>query len=240
MYNGFKMTERISIIIPTLNEEEHIGRCLKAVFRQRRDLIKEVIVADYNSTDRTRQICGDFDVRIVPGGAPSLARNSGAAEAQGELLLFLDADSVLPMGFLEKAVKRFREINPAVISFFLAPIPYRLSPAAVLTFYNYYSWLAARLNLPFFATSASCMMTTKANHDAVKGFDSEMAVLEEYEYVRCLKKRGRFRVIPLTFFTSMRRYNGLGAFRKGAALFIYYFNFLLGRKVHTDKYGYWK
>jgi len=234
-----EMPDRLSVIIPALNEERYIRRCLESVFRQNRAILHEVIVADFNSTDRTREICREFNVRIETGGTPAVARNFGASVATGNILLFLDADSVLPEGFLDKAIESFHQLNPAIISFFMAPVPWTFISGLVLKFYNYYSYLASLLRLPVFATCACCMMTTTANHKAVNGFDPEMAVLEEYDYVRRLKKLGKFRVISLMFYVSMRRYNRGCALKKAAIMFFYYFEWLLKGKVTKDKFGYW-
>jgi rSAM/selenodomain-associated transferase 2 len=90
------METRISVIIPVLNEEGTIGRCLDQ-FRDTRGV--EVIVVDGGSTDRTREVtAGHGFVRWIvsshTGRAPQM--NLGAGTATGEVLLFLHSDTVLP------------------------------------------------------------------------------------------------------------------------------------------------
>jgi glycosyltransferase involved in cell wall biosynthesis len=109
------MQPLISVIVPALNEESVIGRCLASL--QRQDLPPagfEVIVVDNGSADRTAEIARSF------GGALSLTvverrgvrisalRNRGAALARGEFLAFLDADCVAPRHWLRQTADLLR------------------------------------------------------------------------------------------------------------------------------------
>ena len=85
----------LSIVIPTYNEEEYLPRLLASIRSQRFEGY-EIVVADARSTDRTRQIAERFGARVVEGGMPGPGRNLGAVAAKGDLLLFLDADVILP------------------------------------------------------------------------------------------------------------------------------------------------
>ncbi|MBU0615524.1 MAG: glycosyltransferase, partial [Nanoarchaeota archaeon] len=108
----------LSIIIPTLNEEKHLPRLLDSITRQRfKDY--EIIVADNNSKDKTRDIAKKFGAKVVPGGLPAKARNLGAKAAKGNILLFLDSDVILSKGSLNKAVTEFTQRNLTVALFTL-------------------------------------------------------------------------------------------------------------------------
>ncbi len=83
-----------SIIIPTMSEIRAIRGTLDSIARQSfRDY--EVIVCDYKSTDGTIQIAREYDVDIIDINKPgaSVARNRGALDAEGDYLVFLDADT---------------------------------------------------------------------------------------------------------------------------------------------------
>ena len=85
----------ISIVIPAYNEEEHIGPCLRSILST--DFPKtdyEIILVDNGSTDRTREIAEQFNVRVItdPDRNISGLRNLGAEHAKGEILAFIDAD----------------------------------------------------------------------------------------------------------------------------------------------------
>ncbi|HUJ86548.1 MAG TPA: glycosyltransferase [Burkholderiales bacterium] len=91
---------KISVVVPAFNEERLLAaslRCLHvamAVFA-RRGWAAELIVCDNNSTDRTAEIARAAGARVVfePVNQISRARNAGAAHAQGDWLIFVDADS---------------------------------------------------------------------------------------------------------------------------------------------------
>ena len=90
----------MSVVIPTLDEEATVGRCLDSIGR--RDDV-EVVVSDGGSVDRTLEVvAARAGVRVVsgpPGRGGQLRR--GAAAASGDLLLFLHADCRLPQGWCE-------------------------------------------------------------------------------------------------------------------------------------------
>ena len=88
---------KLSIIIPTYNEENYLPLLLKSIQAQNFSDY-EIIIADAGSQDRTREIARDADCRVVDGGLPAVGRNRGAESAQGEYLLFLDADVCLTDG----------------------------------------------------------------------------------------------------------------------------------------------
>ena len=98
----------LSIIIPTKNEEHYLPLLLNSIKRQKYSGPMELIVADAGSTDKTVAIAKKFGAKVVKGGHPGVGRNAGAKVAKGELFLFLDADVVLPPGFLKRNLAEFK------------------------------------------------------------------------------------------------------------------------------------
>jgi glycosyltransferase involved in cell wall biosynthesis len=101
----------LSVIIPTHNSSEIIDRVLAAVF-QNEGVQKEVIVVDDASTDNTLKIVRRYPCKVIPlreKAGPGGARNIGAREAQGPILMFMDADALLEKETLRKILRRFRE-----------------------------------------------------------------------------------------------------------------------------------
>jgi glycosyltransferase involved in cell wall biosynthesis len=91
---------KISVIIPAFNEERLLGETLRSVKAAmnafaRRNWEMELIVCDNNSTDRTAEIAREAGATVVfePINQIARARNSGAAAATGDWLVFVDADS---------------------------------------------------------------------------------------------------------------------------------------------------
>ena len=93
------MTPTLSVIIPALDEERHIGATLQAL-APARARGAEVLVVDGGSRDRTEAIAASGADRVLHAPRGRAAQlNAGARAARGELLVFLHADSILPAAF---------------------------------------------------------------------------------------------------------------------------------------------
>jgi glycosyltransferase involved in cell wall biosynthesis len=113
---------RVSVIIPALNEEKMIGRCLESLAESRYPQDRfEVILVDNGSTDHTLEITQSFSARLRltilqrPGVNISGLRNLGAAKAKGEVLAFLDADCSIPANWIENSVLHLASDHAGVI-----------------------------------------------------------------------------------------------------------------------------
>ena len=100
----FGVQDMISVVIPAFNEEEFIGRCISSLERQslpRKEY--EIIVSDSSSTDNTVKLAKKQGVRVVSCKKHSAGygRNYGAKKAKGELLAFIDADTLASESWLE-------------------------------------------------------------------------------------------------------------------------------------------
>lgn len=108
---------RVSVVIPTFNESDHLGRSIPALVSQRDPNHEfEILVVDDGSTDDTVRVAESLGARVLPHGrnaGPSSARNRGAKAARGEYLLFVDADVVVHRGAVARMAS-FLDDNPAV------------------------------------------------------------------------------------------------------------------------------
>lgn len=105
------MKPAISLVIPVYNAAEHLRTCLEHLARSTVPGL-ECIVVDDGSSDESARIAREFGARVVDAGkqgGPARARNLGAKEARGELLLFIDADVCVYPDTLEKIVTAFEE-----------------------------------------------------------------------------------------------------------------------------------
>lgn len=97
--------EKISVVINTLNEEKNLPKALMSV----RSLADEIVVVDMKSDDKTQEIAKKAGAMVYEHkrvGYVEPARNFALRQAQGELILILDADEILP----EKLAKKLKEI----------------------------------------------------------------------------------------------------------------------------------
>lgn len=194
----------LSIIIPTLNEENYLSQLLESIKRQDFDNY-EVIVADAGSKDKTRKIAERFGAKVVEGGFQSVGRNRGVEVTQGDLLLFLDADLQLPPGFLEKAVNEFRRRELDIATF---PLEF-YDGGKFINFLANVFWNRAGVifeGSPRLVFGA--ILVRKEIHDKVGGFNEEIKQLgEDYWYMKQISKCGRVGFIRSAKVSdSVRRY----------------------------------
>jgi glycosyltransferase involved in cell wall biosynthesis len=101
-----------SIVIPTFNGASRIGNCLDSLVKQTAGQNVEILVVDDGSTDNTANVVrGYSSIRLVfqANAGPASARNRGALEAQGKILLFTDDDCVPMPDWLEAMLGPFRD-----------------------------------------------------------------------------------------------------------------------------------
>jgi GT2 family glycosyltransferase len=105
-------TVSASVIIPTFNGGSRIKACLDALIAQARGRNAEIIVVNDGSTDDTASVVGRYsDVRLITqaNAGPAAARNRGALEAHGRILLFIDDDCVPVSYWLSAMLKPFQD-----------------------------------------------------------------------------------------------------------------------------------
>ena len=126
-----------SIIIPTYNEEEYLPVLLESIKKQSFEDY-EVIVADANSTDKTREIAESYGCIVVDGGLPAVGRNNGAKVAKGEYLLFLDSDLELTDDYLRNVIYEFRMERLGIAITQMTPLSNKLDDKIFHELANYF------------------------------------------------------------------------------------------------------
>ena len=193
----------LSIIIPTFNEEEYLPRLLESIERQWGNN-REIIIADNNSTDKTVEIAKRYGARIVEGGLPAVARNNGARAARGEYLLFVDADTVMPDGFLKSLLKQFDE------DFIDICIPvYKPIDSDKKIYKTLFELANSYLKLMEFIKpqgGGACILVTRRLHRRIGGFEESRRTSEDHDYIFRASEIGRFRVYNQFYiYVSARR-----------------------------------
>src|SRR5690349_12425649 len=103
----------ITFIIPAHNEEAWVGRCVSAIHSAMEAVgtAHEIIVVDDSSTDGTSSIAQQHGVRVLRVEHRHIAatRNAGAREARGDVLFFVDADTLVNAAVIQSALRTIRE-----------------------------------------------------------------------------------------------------------------------------------
>jgi UDP-2,3-diacylglucosamine pyrophosphatase LpxH len=228
----------LSIIIPTLNEEETLPRLLKTIKEQTyRDF--EVIVADSpKTTDKTREIAHEAGCRIVNGGTVSEGRNNGAAAALGEVFLFLDADVTLPnCFFLEDTIRELSSRGLDLATCRIHAIDGGGYDRLFHRIYNVYSVALARVlpHIPGF-----CFFVKRPVFEEAGGFDPEITLAEDHELARRGAKIGTYGILSSQYISvSTRRFKRDGMLATAAKYILCELHMLIFGPVKSNifKYG---
>jgi glycosyltransferase involved in cell wall biosynthesis len=212
---------KISIIIPTLNEEKMLPKLLESIKGQDFDDY-EVIVADAASKDRTREIAREYGCRVVDGGLPAAGRNAGARAASGDFFFFLDADVILPQGFIRNVYNEMQDryLDLATCKF------YPLSDYQLDRFVHRLMNLAVILNLWIDPKAFGfCIFVTRRLFERVSGFDETIYVAEDNDFVKRGSEICQMRLLTQAhIMVSVRRFEKEGRFsyiQKGIKLNLY-------------------
>ena len=222
---------RVSVVIPTLNEERDLPQLLESLKKQTfRDF--EIIVADAGSKDRTRQIAEEYGARVVDGGMPGVGRNRGAAVAQGEYLFFFDADVILPEDFLAKAVHEMDEHYADLATCVFYPQSNLRLDKILFAFAN----LAVKMNANANPRAAGfCIFITKRLFDRIGGFDESLRLAEDHDLVeRAAKFRPLYILKSTSLQVSVRRLEKEGRFSLIQKYFQVELHLLTKGKVRED------
>lgn len=185
----------ISVIIPAFNEEVTIKTCLESAKRLNS---LEIIVVDGGSTDRTREIAQDAGAKVVksPKGR-GIQMNKGASLAKGEILLFLHADTLLPLPPGDFLKKEF--LKDHVGGFFRLKFDDNSISTKLVEFF---ANLRSRIfSLPY---GDQAIFVKRDVFEKIGGF-REYPFLEDIDLGIRIKKFGKLKYIPLKVIASSRR-----------------------------------
>ena len=197
----------ISFVVPAHNEEALLGSTLAAL-RDAADTTGEayeLIVVDDDSTDRTAGIAAAAGARVVRVSLRQIAavRNAGADAANGDVLMFIDADTILPRETLRQALDAVR--CGAVAGGAPAQLPAG-DPLWTRIAWAPFQWGMILLRLP----GGACMFMRREAFYAAGRFDERYFAGEEIHFARALKRVGRFAMVRHPVITSGRKFRLLG------------------------------
>ena len=210
------MPPTISIIIPAYNEENYVRQTLQSLKNQTYDNV-EIIVVVNGCTDRTEDIVKkstNEKIRLLslPRANVSVARNTGALNASGKLLLFLDADTLLEPTSLQKMKHEFSS-EYSVATTRVKPDDPSLKFKIAMGFKNLHNLTG------LYRGSSGALLCRKDDFHKVGGYDPEVIMREHRKLILGLQKLGKYKCIDTSVFTSMRRYKKWGL-AKGAFFWI--------------------
>lgn len=213
------VNQYISIVIPTLNEEEYIADTLDRIMPLS---YGEVIVVDGGSQDNTVEIAQDWGATVIPS-RPSrgVQMNTGARAARGDILLFLHADTQLPQDYAESIRNAMQNMQKLGGYFRLkfAPTSFLLRIKERKIF-----WRTHYLKLPF--GDQAYFVRASVFHQI--GRFPGIPIMEDVEFIRNLRRLGETVFLKRPVLTSSRRFLRHGPTRTTWRNKVVFFGYLLG------------
>ena len=208
---------KISVVIPTYNDEKDIGKCLSTLKRQTfKDF--EIIIVDGHSKDNTIKIARKYNVKIFYEniGTRGGACNIGVRKTRGKIIVFTDADAYFPINWLSKIWKEFEKDKKLTVlggndiiddnKPFFEKAVFQID-------------LAKRENVLIkdaYKRIRGCNSAYKRNAFIKEGgFNPKLASIEETEFHYRLHKKGyKMKYNPNIFIYHRRRRNIKGLFKQ--------------------------
>jgi glycosyltransferase involved in cell wall biosynthesis len=224
---------RLSIVVPAYNEELLLPATLRAlkVAVAAIGLPAEIVVVDDGSTDRTADIARGLDACVVPVALRHIAgaRNAGGRVATGDLLIFVDADTIVPIEVLRAAVQTYEAGavgGGAGVQYAVNDPRWAVVVTAIVM------WVLRRAKW-----AAGCFVFVRKDvFDRVGGFDERYFASEEIHFSRAVKKHGRFVMLEGAVITSARKARLFSA----RAVFVQFLAMLWpGALKRRDRLGFW-
>jgi rSAM/selenodomain-associated transferase 2 len=189
----------VSIIIPTLNEAENIGRLIDYLKATADKSLSEIIVVDAQSSDNTEGVALQHGARVVqsPKRGRAVQMNIGARIAKGDILYFVHADCFPPPTYLNDILEAFTEGYP------MGCYRYRFDSDRFLLKINAFF---TRFNPIFCRGGDETLFVERTVFEKLNCFDERFCIMEEYDFIKRARTQYRFKIIPKYAVVSARKY----------------------------------
>jgi glycosyltransferase involved in cell wall biosynthesis len=199
----------ISVIVPTWNEAKYLPSLLAALNRQTIPPL-EILVADSGSTDGTQEV-GRAAGAIVSEGerrGPGEGRNRGARASRGDILLFADADCVVPPILVETVAVTSQD--PEIVGGATGFAPADGGGFGRGLFYLANGYQRAMTIWGFPHNAGYCFFFRRKAFEELGGIREDLPLNETHDLAMRSRALGRFVILPITVQTSMRRFRAHG------------------------------
>lgn len=225
------MTSRIrfSIVIPTLNEQATISRCLHALQDLRESA--EIIVTDGGSIDDTLALAEPLaDLVLIGSAGRARQMNHGANHAQGDILIFLHADTFLPDRALERIEQSFKD-GACWGRFDIRLTGEHWMLAVIANLMNF------RSRLTGIATGDQAIFVDRKTFETADRYP-DIALMEDIALSKALKKFGKPACLKAKAISSGRRWEKFGVFNTIAMMWTLRLRYFFGEDTESLAYLY--
>jgi len=191
---------KISIIIPVYNEADNIGRLVNYLVQHKKDSVVEILAVDAGSTDNTMEIARQAGAKTIisPQKGRAAQMNYGASLAQGDILYFIHADTIPPTSFdndITEAVTEGFEVGRYRTKF-----NSRKWYLKINAWFTRFDWFVCM-------GGDQTLFITKGLYEKSGGFRTDMAIMEEFEFVPRVRKLAQYKIFKKPALVSARKYD---------------------------------
>lgn len=209
---------KYSVIIPTLNEEKYLPLVLEHLKKIDEDL--EVIIADGGSEDNTIKMAKRFNVKVCKSEkGKGFQLNKGAGCATGDILIFLHADTFLP-------VDAFSLINEYLVVRKVEIAVFKMKFDKESFLMNIYSWFT-KFDSIFTTFGDQVIVIQRGFFNELNGFP-KLTIFEDVELLRRARKKTKVYKLPSYVTTSARRFEMRGTLKTQLLNGLYILQYLIG------------
>lgn len=242
MDNILSYSPAVSLIIPAYNEEKYISDCLTYALKNSAGKFLEVIVIDNASTDMTNSIASRYEhVRVVREERKGLtsARQRGFLEAKGDVLAFIDADTLMPDGWADRVIAEFHRDN--TLSCLSGPYIYYDSPKLEQFLAKWFYWRLLAMPMYFvlgYMAVGGNFAIRRSVIEKMGGFDTSIEFYgEDTDIARRAHKFGKVKfMLSLAMPTSARRLNDEGFVRTAITYVLNFLSEVILKRPYTRTY----
>lgn len=237
-----KLEELVTIVIPCKNEKEIILKTLDLLNYQKDIWRVKVIVCDASNDgvtkvdliDRLEMNSDYFDLYLMEGGLPSVARNNGFKLVKTPYVLFMDADVfLLDPKVLLRSILKIKKYNLDLVT-----VKFRSDNGRYNYVYKVFDFIQmlSKWSTPF--CLGGYMLVRTETFKAIGGFDEEIKVAEDYMFSKQIKPK-KFGRINNIVYTPPRRFENKGVWYMLQLMLSSFFN-KNNKDYFTSDQGYWK
>ncbi|WP_138431979.1 TIGR04283 family arsenosugar biosynthesis glycosyltransferase [Fodinibius saliphilus] len=212
---------KISVIIPTYNEQHCIVNTISAVIENSGETVDEIIVVDGGSSDETVYKAKETSAKVIssPRKGRAAQMNYGAEQAASEVLYFLHADSVPPQDFDQEIVDAVHREIPAGC--------FQLAFDDNHWLLQSYAWFT-KFDIDAFRFGDQSLFIEKGLFQDIGGFREDHLLMEDNEIIRRIKRDTTFVILDNVVTTSARSYRKVGVVKLQLVFFLIYSLYFLG------------
>jgi len=197
---------KISIIIPTFNEAENIGKLISHLLKNANENLIELIVVDGGSNDGTCRIAKAAGAKVIicSKKGRSCQMNEGVENSTGDILYFVHADTVPPASYMTDIQEAIEEGFP------MGCYRFKFDSNKKILKFNAYM---TRFDKLYCRGGDQTLFVTREVFEELGGYRQDYKIMEEYDFMVRARKKYSFKIIPKEVIVSARKYEERSWFR---------------------------